>query len=125
MEELGDVGHVEDVEVKQVIVNQLAKHRFSWRYHIISLLSTNKEEFHRGSSTNWSSTHFPEEIIWFLCCLGAKAGGSQLWHFLFSTDSIYFITCNNAPNDSLKILYFLLCFPNPESDFHYTATLQL
>ena len=97
------MGHVEDVEVEQVIVNQLAKHRFSWRYHIISLLSTNKEEFHRGSSTNWSSTHFPEEIIWFLCCLCAKAGGFQLWHFLFSTDSIYFITCNNAPNDSLYI----------------------
>ena len=39
MEELGDVGHVEDVEVEQVIVNQLAKHRFSWRYYLISLFA--------------------------------------------------------------------------------------
>ena len=59
VEELGDVGDVEDVEVEQVIVDKLAKYRFSCRYRLISLLSTNKEDFHRGSSTNWPSTDFP------------------------------------------------------------------
>ena len=59
VEELGDVGHVEDVEVEQVIVDQLAKYRFSCIYRLISLLSRYKEDFHRGSSTNWPSTDFP------------------------------------------------------------------
>ena len=30
VEELGDVGHVEDVEVEQVVVHQLAQHRLTW-----------------------------------------------------------------------------------------------
>ena len=63
MEELGDVGHVEDVEVEQVIVDQLAKHRFSWRYYLISLLSVYKEEFHRDSLTSWPSTSSPGDIV--------------------------------------------------------------